>query len=156
MNKAVNKTLFGTNGVRGIFGIDLTPEKIIRLSKSVAHYFPQGSLAVGFDGRNSSPIISRLVCSALISEGRDIRVVGLLPTPCLQYAVKYGNCSGGLMITASHNPPEYKGIKPIATDGIEISREDESKVQEIFYSNAHSSNNLVGREFVEENIVESY
>ena len=156
MTRVESRALFGTNGVRGIFGTDLTSEIIIRLSKSLAHHFPQGILAVGFDGRISSPIISRLVCSALNSEGRDIRLVGQLPTPCLQYAVKYGNCSGGLMITASHNPPEYNGIKPIATDGIEISREDESKVQEIFYSNAHSSNNLTGREFVEENIVESY
>ena len=131
MTRVESRALFGTNGVRGIFGTDLTSEIIIRLSKSLAHHFPQGILAVGFDGRISSPIISRLVCSALNSEGRDIRLVGQLPTPCLQYAVKYGNCSGGLMITASHNPPEYNGIKPIATDGIEISREDESKVQEI-------------------------
>src|SRR5215217_2142854 len=156
MNKVVNKTLFGTNGVRGIFGIDLTPETIIRLSKSLAHHFPQGSLAVGFDGRNSSPIISRIVCSALISEGRDIQVVGLVPTPCLQYAIKYTDLSGGLMITASHNPPEYNGIKPIASDGVEVSREDELKVQEIFNSNEHLPAAYPGREFVEENIVESY
>jgi phosphomannomutase/phosphoglucomutase len=156
MNKVVNKTLFGTNGVRGIFGIDLTPETIIRLSKSLAHYFPPGSLAVGFDGRNSSPIISRIVCSALNSEGRDIQVVGLAPTPCLQYAIKYTDLSGGLMITASHNPPEYNGIKPVASDGVEISREDELKVEEIFYSNEHLPNAYAGREFVNENIVESY
>lgn len=156
MNKVMNKTLFGTNGVRGIFGADLTPETIIRLSQSLAKYFPQGSLAVGFDGRNSSPIISRLVCSALNSEGRDIQVVGLVPTPCLQYAIKYTDLSGGLMITASHNPPEYNGIKPVASDGVEISREDELRVQEIFYSNEHLPNTYTGREFVEENIVESY
>jgi phosphomannomutase/phosphoglucomutase len=151
-----SRALFGTNGVRGIFGTDLTSEKVIRLAKALAHHFPQGVLAVGFDGRNSSPILSRMVCSALNSEGRDIRLGGLLPTPCLQYAIKYRNYSGGLMITASHNPPEYNGIKPIAKDGIEISREDELKVEEIFYSNVHSVSNLVGREFVEENIVESY
>jgi phosphomannomutase / phosphoglucomutase len=151
-----SRSLFGTNGVRGIFGIDLTYEKVIRLSKALAHHFPQGILAIGFDGRNSSPIISRMVCSTLNSEGRDIRLGGLLPTPCLQYAIKYMGYAGGLMITASHNPPEYNGIKPIAKDGIEISREDELKVQEIFYSNGHSSSNPVGREFVEEHIVESY
>jgi phosphomannomutase / phosphoglucomutase len=151
-----SRALFGTNGVRGIVGADLTSEKVIRLSKALAHHFPQGALAVGFDGRNSSPVISRIVCSALNSEGRDIRIGGLLPTPCLQYAIKYRNYSGGLMITASHNPPEYNGIKPIAEDGIEISREDELKVEENFYSNVHSSSNFVGREFVEENIVESY
>src|ERR671923_1209121 len=117
MNKAVNKTLFGTNGVRGIFEIDLTPETIIRLSKSPAHYFPPGSLAVGFDGRNSSPIISRIVCSALNSEGRDIQVVGLVPTPCLQYAIKYTDLSGGVMITASQKSPKNNRIKKEGSDG---------------------------------------
>jgi phosphomannomutase / phosphoglucomutase len=151
-----SRALFGTNGVRGIVGADLTTEKVIRLSKALAHHFPQGALAVGFDGRNSSPVISRIVCSALYSEGRDIRLGGLLPTPCLQYAIKYRYYSGGLMITASHNPPEYNGIKPIAEDGIEISREDELKVEENFCSNVHSLRNLVGREIVEKNIVESY
>jgi phosphomannomutase / phosphoglucomutase len=151
-----SRALFGTNGVRGIVGADLTSEKVIRLSKALAHHFPQGELAVGFDGRNSSPIISRIVCSALNSEGRDIRLGGLLPTPCLQYAIKYRVYSGGLMITASHNPPEYNGIKPIAEDGIEISREDELKVEENFYSNVHSLSNFAGREFVDKNIVESY
>jgi phosphomannomutase/phosphoglucomutase len=156
MSRKVDKTLFGTNGVRGIFGTDLTPEIIIRLSKSLAHHFPQGPLAVGFDGRNSSPIIFGIVCSALNSEGRDTRVVGLVPTPCLQYAVKYRDFGGGLMITASHNPPEYNGIKPVAFDGVEISREDELKVQEIFNSGENSPNAGPGRELFEENIVESY
>ncbi|HEY6404872.1 MAG TPA: phosphoglucosamine mutase, partial [Nitrososphaeraceae archaeon] len=150
------RTLFGTNGVRGIFGADLTSEMVIRLSKALAHHFPEGVLAVGFDGRNSSPIISRIVCSALNSEGRDIRLGGLLPTPCLQYAIKYRNYIGGLMITASHNPPEYNGIKPIAKDGIEISREDELKVEENYYSNMQSLSDFVGKEIVEESIVESY
>jgi phosphomannomutase/phosphoglucomutase len=60
------------------------------------------------------------------------------------------------MITASHNPPEYNGIKPVAFDGVEISREDELKVQEIFNSGENSPNAGPGRELFEENIVESY
>lgn len=156
MGSQNNKILFGTNGVRGIFGRDLTPEKIIRLSNSLAQYFPPGPLLLGYDGRNSSPIISRIACSALNSNGRNVGVAGAIPTPCLQYAIRYGNYNGGLMITASHNPSEYNGVKPVANDGVEISREDELKVQEIYYSNKSSLNASIGREFVEENIVESY
>ncbi len=148
--------LFGTNGVRGIFGTNLTHELIIRLSKSLAFHFPQGPLAIGFDGRNSSPIISRIVGSTLNSKGRDTRIAGQVPTPCLQYAVKYKELSGGIMITASHNPPEYNGIKPIAFDGVEISRDDELKVEQIYSSDCWSSDDMVGREFVEENMVEDY
>ena len=156
MGSQNNKILFGTNGVRGIFGRDLTPEKIIRLSNSLSQYFPPGPLLLGYDGRNSSPIISRIVCSALNSDGRNVGVAGAVPTPCLQYAIRYGNYNGGLMVTASHNPSEYNGVKPVANDGVEISREDELKVQEIYYSNKSSLNASIGREFVEENIVESY
>ena len=156
MNGRSIETLFGTNGVRGIFEEDLTPEKIIRLSTSLAHYFPQGPLLVGYDGRNSSPIISRIVCSALRSEGRNVSVASAVPTPCLQYAVKTGNFSGGSMITASHNPPEYNGIKPVAMDGVEISREDELKVQEIYYAQKSSESASIGSLFTKENLIETY
>jgi phosphomannomutase / phosphoglucomutase len=151
-----NKTLFGTNGVRGIFGEDLTLEKIIHLSTSLARYFPEGPLLLGYDGRNSSPIISKIACSALISEGRNVGVAGRVPTPCLQYAVKTGIFNGGLMITASHNPPAYNGIKPIAKDGVEISRKEELKVQEIYYTSRLPSDAPIGRKYIEQNVVESY
>ena len=59
----------------------------------------------------------------------------LIPTPCLQYATKYLGYNGGIMITASHNPHDYNGIKPIAPDGVEISREDELRVEGIYYAN---------------------
>lgn len=68
MNKDVGRALFGTNGVRGIYGKDLTPEIIIRLSSSLSSHFPEGPVVVGYDGRNSSPLISKVVCSAFNSE----------------------------------------------------------------------------------------
>jgi phosphomannomutase/phosphoglucomutase len=58
--------------------------------------------------------------------------MGIVPTPCLQFAVKTLGYSGGIMITASHNPPQYNGIKPTAKDGVEISREDELVVEDIY------------------------
>ena len=123
--------LFGTNGVRGIFGKDLTLESVIDLSHSLATYFQKGPLVVGNDGRKSSPILSRVVCSTLNSANLNVHNARLIPTPCLQYATKYLGYWGGIMITASHNPPQYNGIKPIAHDGIEISREDELKVESL-------------------------
>ena len=81
------------------------------------------------DARLSSPILSRLVSSTINSAGLDVWDAGIIPTPCLQFATKKSRYSGGIMITASHNPPQYNGIKPIASDGVEISREDELKVE---------------------------
>lgn len=125
--------LFGTNGIRGVFGETFTLDFVSDITLSLATFFKKGPILVGYDGRNSSVIISKVVCSALNSAGLDCAIAGLIPTPCLQYAVKSLGYKGGIMITASHNPPQYNGIKPTAQDGVEISREDELKVEEFYF-----------------------
>jgi phosphomannomutase / phosphoglucomutase len=125
--------LFGTNGIRGIFGQDFSLEFIQDITLCFAKYFKKGPIIVGFDGRNSSQLITKLVCSTLNYAGLDCKNAGLVPTPCLEFATKKLEYSGGLMITASHNPPQYNGIKPIAGDGVEISREDELEIEEIYF-----------------------
>src|SRR5579863_8477990 len=125
--------LFGTNGVRGIFGEDLTLGFLSEITLSIATLFKKGPILVGYDGRESSIIISKIVTAALSSAGLDSTVCGLVPTPCLQFATKHLGYNGGIMITASHNPPQYNGIKVTARDGIEISREDELKVEEFYF-----------------------
>ena len=125
--------LFGTNGVRGVFAEDFTLEFVHDLILSISTYFKEGTILVGYDGRNSSNVISKLVCSTLNSAGINCDLAGLVPTPCLEFATKTLGYNGGIMITASHNPPEYNGIKPVASDGVEISREDENMIEEIFF-----------------------
>ncbi len=159
--------LFGTNGVRGIFEKDLTLEFITDLTLSIATYFKDSNsnklgnnnsnnnssnsnndptdtvitVLVGYDGRDSSPIIARTVCSALNYAGIDCKNAGLVPTPCLEYATKKLGYDGGIMITASHNPPEYNGIKPVAADGVEISRDDELVIEDIYFQKEWQQNN---------------
>ena len=123
---------FGTNGIRGVFSEDFTLEFVHDMTLAIATYFTNGPILVGYDGRESSPIISKVVCSALNFAGINCNNAGLVPTPCLEYAVKKLGYSGGIMITASHNPPQYNGIKPAAKDGVEISREDELIIEDIF------------------------
>ena len=123
---------FGTNGIRGVFSEDFTLEFVHDMTLAIATYFKEGPILVGFDGRESSPIISKVVCSALNYAGLNCNNVGLVPTPCLEYAVKKLGYSGGIMITASHNPSQYNGIKPVAKDGVEISRDDELLIEDIF------------------------
>ena len=125
--------LFGTNGVRGVFSEDFTLEFVHDLVLAISTYFKDGTILVGYDGRDSSSVISKVVCSTLNSAGLDCHLAGLIPTPCLEFATKKLGYNGGIMITASHNPPEYNGIKPVASDGVEISREDENVVEEIFF-----------------------
>jgi len=125
--------LFGTNGIRGVFGETFTLDFVSEITLSLATYFRKGPILVGYDGRESSVIISKIVCSSLNSAGLDCAIAGLIPTPCLQYSTKNLGYRGGIMITASHNPSQYNGIKPTAKDGVEISRDDELKVEEIYF-----------------------
>ena len=123
---------FGTNGIRGVFKEDFNLEFIHDMTLAIATYFKEGPILVGYDGRDSSPIIAKTVCSALNYCGLDCNNTGLVPTPCLEYAVKKLGYKGGIMITASHNPPQYNGIKPAAGDGVEISREDELIIEDLY------------------------
>ena len=124
---------FGTNGIRGVFPDELTLEFLHDMTLSIGTYFKRGPILVGFDGRESSPVICKIITSALNSIGVDCSVTsGVIPTPCLEFAVKTLGYSGGLMITASHNPPQYNGIKPAAKDGVEISRKDELVIEDIY------------------------
>ncbi len=123
---------FGTNGIRGVFSEDFTLEFVHDMTLAIGTYFEKGPVLIGFDGRESSPAICKVVSSALNSIGIDCNVAGIVPTPCLEFAVKTLGYSGGIMITASHNPPQYNGIKPAAKDGVEISREDELIIEDIY------------------------
>ena len=123
---------FGTNGIRGVFSEDFTLEFVHDMTLSIGTYFEKGSVLIGYDGRDSSPVICKVVSAALNSIGIDCNVAGIVPTPCLEFAVKTLGYSGGIMITASHNPPQYNGIKPAANDGVEISRDDELIIEDIY------------------------
>ena len=148
--------LFGTNGIRGIFGEDLTLDFLSEISLSLASFFNKGPILVGYDGRESSPIIAKIVSSSLNSAGLDCFIAGLVPTPCLQHATKNLGYGGGIMITASHNPPKYNGIKPISHDGVEISRQDELIVEDIFFKKSWSTSNKFGTTKREEKTIDTY
>ena len=150
------KKLFGTNGVRGVFSEDFTLEFINDLVMSLAAYFQKGKILVGYDGRHSSPIVAKIVSSALNYSGLDCYMAGLVPTPCLEFATKKLGYDGGLMITASHNPPQYNGIKPVAFDGVEISREDEQKIEQIFDEKNWIKTDIFGKSFEEKNVISTY
>jgi phosphomannomutase/phosphoglucomutase len=126
--------LFGTDGVRGIVGETLTPELALRLGRAIGVYMGKGSrVLVGRDVRAGGAVIESALISGLMAEGVKVYRAGLLPTPALQYGVKTLGFDGGVMITASHNPPQYNGIKVIASDGIEIPREDERIIEEHYF-----------------------
>lgn len=127
------RRLFGTNGIRGVANKELTPEIAIKIGSTVGTFFKHGTLIVGHDARTSSPMLAKAVVAGLTATGCNVLFAGMAPTPALQYAVKNHKPDGAVIITASHNPPEYNGIKVIWNDGIELSREQEIAVESIFF-----------------------
>ena len=124
--------MFGTNGVRGIINEDLSCELSLRLGKSIGSVMG-GTMAIANDPRTSSDMIKFAVMSGLMSVGVNIIDLGMVPTPALQHYVKSrSNLTGGVMITASHNPPEFNGIKCISSDGTECSHEEECKIESTY------------------------
>jgi phosphomannomutase/phosphoglucomutase len=129
------RRLFGTNGIRGLVNKELTPELAITIGSAIGTYFGGGNLLVGHDARTSSPMLAKAVIAGLTAAGCHVLFAGMAPTPALQYAVKNHKLEGGVIITASHNPPEYNGIKVVWSDGIEIAREQEIEIENIFFEN---------------------
>lgn len=124
--------LFGTNGVRGIANVEMTTDMAMNLAKSIGT-FRRGVVAVGRDTRQSGDMLKSAVIAGLLSTGCQVVDLGIAPTPAIQYYVK-NYADAGIVVTASHNPPEYNGIKGIAGDGTEFSHEDEAVVEKIYYS----------------------
>jgi phosphomannomutase/phosphoglucomutase len=129
-----SKHLFGTNGIRGLANKELTPEMAIKVGNAIGTFFKRGELVVGYDARTSGPMLAKAVIAGLNSTGCSVLLAGMAPTPALQYAVKRHKLDGGVIVTASHNPPEYNGIKVIWNDGIEVSHEHEIEIENIYFS----------------------
>ena len=155
---ATHRKLFGTNGIRGVPRQDLTLEFFLEIAQSLSQYFGAVKVMLGHDGRTSSPTLARAVSGGLMSVGSDVVVLGLVPTPALQHAVKESDAAGGIMITASHNPPEYNGIKVIGSDGVEIPREDETKIENIYYDKGYKLKDYsgVGSKTIKNDTIENY
>jgi phosphomannomutase/phosphoglucomutase len=128
------KRLFGTFGVRRVVNQELTPEFASKLAAAYGTLI-KGKVAVGGDTRTSTPMIKHAVIAGLLSSGCSVVDLGLLPTPAVQYAVR-NYCDGGVIITASHNPPQYNGIKFVDEDGIGIHDEMEEKIEDMFFDDS--------------------
>jgi phosphomannomutase/phosphoglucomutase len=128
----IEKRLFGTNGVRGVVGESMTPDLVLKIGMALASMRP-GRIAVGRDTRTSGPALASAVKAGILACGSDVIDMGVLPTPALQYLVR-NHFDAGAMITASHNPPQYNGVKIIEADGTEMSDEETVLLEDRIFS----------------------
>jgi phosphoglucosamine mutase len=121
--------LFGSSGVRGLVNVDLTPLLACRVSLAVAAYAKAKKAVVARDTRVSGDMLEDALVSGLLSSGTDVYLAGVVPTPTLAYATRAFGADVGFMLTASHNPPQYNGIKVFKSDSLSYTDEDQNTVE---------------------------
>ena len=130
--------LFGTDGIRGIANTKLTGEFAYLIGKYGAHILSNNStnnrkIIVGMDTRISSSMLEHSICAGISSYGIDVIKVSYVPTPAIGYLIRKYNLIGGVMISASHNPYEYNGIKFFDHNGVKLSDELENKIEDLYF-----------------------
>jgi phosphoglucosamine mutase len=123
--------LFGSSGVRGIINISLTPVLASQVGQATATYLGTKTALVAWDTRTSGQIIQDALVAGLMSVGTQVRLLGVLPTPAVAYLTKAVDVDVGFMITASHNPPQYNGIKVFSSDSLSFSEKSQNAVEKI-------------------------
>lgn len=132
--------LFGTDGVRGIAGQDLSCELAMKIGRGTAAVLAadcQGRkprILIGKDTRISSDMLESALAAGLCSVGADVELLGVIPTPAVAYLVRKYGADAGVVISASHNPVEFNGIKIFKGDGYKLPDEEENKIEDYLES----------------------
>ena len=120
---------FGTSGIRGIFQDDIDTNMVMNLVQSIAISDLGSNFLIGHDSRRSCVLFANILTSGLSYYGNKVNHIGLSPTPLVAYSTKKGNFDLGFAVTASHNPPNYCGIKIFDSNGIAIDEKTEEMIQ---------------------------
>ncbi|RBQ23444.1 putative phosphoglucosamine mutase [Candidatus Methanobinarius endosymbioticus] len=130
-----NKKLFGTSGIRGEIKDEVTCDLALNVGKALATYLNgHGEVVVGYDPRTSNQMLENAITAGLLESGGNVLKIGMVPTPVVGYAVEKLNASAGIMITASHNPSQYNGIKIWNQNGMAYTSSQENEIENIYYS----------------------
>ncbi len=154
--------LFGTFGVRGVANEKITPDFAMKIGMAFGTMLKREGrkkplVVVGRDTRVSGEMLKNALISGLLSTGCDVIDVGIAPTPAIQWATAHLSADGGAVITASHNPPEYNGIKLLEPNGMGLKKEREAIVEDVFFRGDfdRAKWDEIG-DVMEENIIKQY
>lgn len=142
--------LFGTDGVRGVANTELTNELAYKLGRFGAHVLSKGNrkakFIIGKDTRVSGDMLESALISGILSAGCDVIKAGVVPTPTISYLVKHLGLDAGVVISASHNPVEYNGIKFFNGDGFKLTDAIEAEIEDYILNDKDLDNNPSGIE----------
>ena len=106
-----NSLMISSSGIRGIIGDSMTPELAVKVAKSFGKCIGKGPVICGGDTRVSHDMVMNSVCAGLTAVGTDVIRIGKVTTPTVQQMISVHNAKGGIVVTASHNPVQWNGIK---------------------------------------------
>ena len=125
--------LFGTSGIRGKIGSEVTCELALNVGKSLAYYLGnEGTVVLGYDTRTTNQMLDQAITAGLLESGVDVIKIDMVPTPLVGYATEKLDADAGIMLTASHNPSQYNGIKLWNKNGMAYTSEQEARIEEIY------------------------
>ena len=128
------KKLFGTSGIRGVVNQDLSPDFCRRAALAIGTTLPPDStVCIATDTRISRDVIKEAVSSGLLSCGINVVDLGILPTPALALLTRESGFAAGIMVTASHNPPEFNGIKLFTENSLGYSQAQEAEIEKVYF-----------------------
>jgi phosphomannomutase len=116
--RAIPTLKISISGVRGVIGDSLTPTLLTRFAQAFGTYCGPGTIVIGRDPRTSGEMVKQAVIAGVLSSGCRVEDIGMCPVPTVQLFVRHRRASGGIAITASHNPPEWNALKFIGPDGL--------------------------------------
>ena len=152
--------LFGTSGIRGKVGSDITLELAVDIGRALASYAGgKGSkIVLGYDSRTSNLMMENAITAGILECGCDVVKLGMAPTPLVGYATMKLEADAGVMITASHNPPQYNGIKLWNPDGMAYRQEQERTIENLIHNKTFKTVSWenIGLIEIEENFVSDY
>jgi phosphomannomutase len=123
----------GVSGVRGVVGEFLTPALACQFAQAFGTYVGAGRVALGRDTRASGPMLQHAVTCGLLAAGCEVVDLGVLPTPTIQIYVAATRASGGVAVTASHNPPEYNALKLFNSDGLFFNNYERGELLDLYH-----------------------
>lgn len=154
------KRLFGTDGVRGVAGVELTSNLAMEIGKAAAYVLTRNKdnvkVIIGNDGRESSDMLVAALKAGLYSLGVSVLDVQLIPTPAISYLVEYYKMDAGIMVTASHNSYEYNGIKIFDSNGYKLPDEVEDEIEKCIRDDFDYPVSKIGRPLKERDATKDY
>ena len=149
--------IFKAYDIRGIYGKELTLDAIGLIAKSISNLYPNDNdtIVIGRDGRNSSSEISKALIDSFLKNGKNVIDIGEVPTPLLYFAVNHLSLNSGIIITGSHNPKEYNGLKMIM-DGHTLSGGEITRIYDDIIDGAFSNLNFPTTSYKNLNISDEY